>query len=243
MRAAGVWGLALSAIVLAAGSQAAHAGEVAVNPVRLKLAGDGQSGLFEVSNRSSEVSRYQVSAYVWTQDESDAPTLTPTREVVFHPQLFELQPGETRSVRYGVTGKAGEVEKAYRMIVEELPPADATPANGLRVLQRLSLPLFVAAKQAAPKAELKIAGAQVLLSNLGNVHLDPAPVQIKALGANGETLFANSWNAWYVLPGGERKFSLELPRELCAKVKSIELSMGAGESTVRATAPAPACEN
>jgi fimbrial chaperone protein len=207
-----------------------------VSPVRMPLSAAAPSGLLTVRNQSSEPMRFQVTAFAWSQSPSGGMVLAPTQDIVVFPTLLALKPGESRNLRVGATTSFGAVEKSYRVFVEELPPlASQRSTNQVRVLTRMGIPVFLAAP--APAATPRVDGLAVngqtlsfALRNAGNTHFLARKVRVAALDAGGRPLFEHELPSWYVLGGGVRDYTLDLPPDACkaARLKiTVETEQGA----------------
>jgi fimbrial chaperone protein len=78
--------------------------------------------------------------------------------------MMTLSPGEERRMRVAVTATPGEVERTYRIFIEELPPPKNEPdgSNGVQVLTRVGIPIFVAPVKTSAQATVSGVGlAQV----------------------------------------------------------------------------------
>src|SRR5204862_1454393 len=111
---------------------------------------------------------------------------------------------------------------------EEMPPLQAvgtTGGNGVQVLTKMGVPIFVRpAKEATTAAisgvEQHDGAVNFSLSNSGTVHFVPSQIAVRGL-AGSNTLFERTLDGWYVLAGGHRDFTVAVPKEDCALVSSI----------------------
>ena len=223
------------ALVALSISSSAQASTFNVNPIKLHLSSSAKSALLSVRNTSSEVLRFQITAYEWNQRENGEVELKPTKDLVYFPRMMKLEPGAQRKVRLGMARKAArkdnakaeQGERTYRIIVEELPSRRSKKAaNQLQILTRMSIPVF----EAPPKVveTSTVAGAQAEagkfsfdVQNNGTVHTMLKAVSVSALGNNDQELFNRELSGWYVLAGGKRTYQVELPTNVCDRIKSI----------------------
>ena len=209
----------------------AQASTFNVNPIKLHLSSSAKSAVLSVRNTSSEVLRFQITAYKWNQREDGEVELKPTKDLVYFPRMMKLEPGAQRKVRLGMArkddAKAEQGERTYRIIVEELPSRRSKKvANQLQILTRMSIPVF----EAPPKVvkTSTVAGARAEagkfsfdVQNNGTVHTMLKAVSVSALGNNDQELFNRELSGWYVLAGGKRTYQVELPTNVCDRIKSI----------------------
>lgn len=214
-----------------------------VSPIRVELSRAVPNALVALTNTAREETRYQLRVFSWKQDGSGKMDLQNTRDVFLYPPLMALKPGERRNARIGVMpAQFGAVERTYRLIVEELPPAPRAGAPAqVRVVTRLSIPVFLAPEK--PVADLRVdalalakGSASFRLVNGGNVSQRPVEVTLDAVDAKGEALAHQRWDGWYVLAGGVRDYSWVVPREACASAAAlvVKAKLEAHEVTARA---------
>jgi len=220
-----------------------------VSPTQVFLSGAETSTLLTIRNESAEPLRFQLSVFAWTQNAAGEMVLTPTNDVVFFPALLTLGPNEERKVRIGRVVAAGEVERTYRIFVEELPPLDAVVNAGasVRLLTRMGVPVFVRPSKdvTAPSVEGVTADLEAVrftVANTGTIHFVPDRVVVRGL-AHGAPVFERSVQAWYVLAGGRREFQLALADLACAGATSIQVEATIAGTTIdkRVDLPAGAC--
>lgn len=202
------------------------AGGFTVSPIRLEMQAGARAVSLQLSNGADRTKTVQIEAVRWTQvDGQDR--YAPAPELVINPPLFRIQPGAHQVVRAGFRGGApdGDVERAYRVYLQELPDGDEPQASQLRLLLRIGVPLFV-----APRAPVRAEPVWSLArgpDGAMNVELRNAGgrrVRIDALeisdpkSAESQPLAGLS----YVLPGQVRRWLL--PPSLTATPSSLKLS-------------------
>jgi fimbrial chaperone protein len=220
-------------------------GELEINPVLVSLSRDERSAVVALRNQGDVPGRFEVKVYAWEQSPAGEMKLSPTEELVAFPGLVTLAPGEARNLRVGAGTAFGEVEKAYRLFIEELPPparADAPPA--VRVLARIGLPVFLA--PAKPHAQVDVAKPAVDLGrvrlavrNRGNVHVRPEGAKVVGLDASANPVWERKLDLWYVLAGGERLYDVELPPDLCRSVHSVAIEVKLARAVLREETATP----
>lgn len=221
------------------GGSAAMASTYQVNPVRLELGSSARSGLLTIKNESQETLRFQVTAYAWSEAADGQMVLAPTQDIVFFPSMLSLKPGESRKIRVGAPSAAAGPERTYRIIVEELPPLGKRVSNAVRVLTRMSIPIFLGGR-GAPRPALEGLTSKgdrlaFTVKNTGGVRFVAKKIRVRALDASGAELAREEFSGWYVLAGGERRYDLALPSSACAASKlvvSVETDGGSVESSV-----------
>jgi fimbrial chaperone protein len=225
---------------------AASAATFTVDPTQIFLSGRTGSVLLTLRNESNETLQFQLSVFAWTQNPSGQMELEPTEDVVFFPTLLTLKPKETRRVRVGSATPQDVREKTYRIFVEELPPIDKI-SNGVRVLTKMGIPIFVRPVKEVATATLNDLRQQdgtlrFTLANAGTVHVVPQSIKVRGL-AGSNTAFDRELEGWYVLAGGRREFDMAFPKNACAQVTSIvvDVQFASGKLQERLQTPNGAC--
>ena len=202
-----------------------------VTPVRVDFSRSNASTLLTVVNESDEELRFQVSAFSWLQDSKGAMQLEKTQDITFFPALLTLKPGEERKVRVGTKSFATDTEKTYRIFFEELPSMvkkNDTAGASVKILTRMGIPIFVTPAQTRPNGAIDAAavGRGKLtfdVANRGNVHFSVQSLKVSGYGADGNRLFERELEGWYVLPNIPRTYEVEIPSDVCSKLKRVEV--------------------
>lgn len=158
--------LALTAFVAAP----AFATSLQVTPLLLEVPAEKQAEGIWLSNSSADVLKAQVRVYRWTQA-AGTEQLELSNAVVASPPMLDLAAGARQLVRIIRTGPppSGPSEAAYRIVVDELPPAQSE-GRGIQFVVRYSVPVFVApaSKTAtAPALVWKMTGRVLTVTNSG----------------------------------------------------------------------------
>jgi fimbrial chaperone protein len=198
----------------------------------------------ELRNESGAPLPLQLRAYRWTQDTRGRDLYEPTEELIFFPRMMTLAPGEQRLVRIGVRGMAPEGEHTYRLYLEELPDPATVPAEGLRTVLRIGVPVFRRPSSLEFSGDvngLGLEGCSVSfkVSNHGNTHLMLRQVALTAFDRSGAPLTAVDLKGWYVLAGNDRPFSHALPEELCRKVRRLRVDVVSDQASFEGVADVP----
>ena len=205
----------------------ASAGSFSIDPVRITLSEARPSAVMRVENRGDASITVQLQAMNWSQvDGHDK--LSPSRELLATPQVFRLRPGQVQVVRVALLRPVDEQrELAYRLLLDEVPPPPAADFRGLQMALRVSMPVFVQARQAgtaelAASVNERDGRRQLQLVNHGQAHLQMTDLRlespVQSVGATGEptpgpsaaairTLYAHD-KTLYLLPGQQRVVTL-----------------------------------
>jgi fimbrial chaperone protein len=181
----GLTGLAAAILALLCGMLPAGAMAFQVQPVRLELPAERAQGVLTVRNTTDAPLLLQAEVFTWRQAEG-SDELTPTRDVLVNPPIFEIAPGASQLVRVGLRPGASQSagrESTYRVWLTQLPrtrePTDnagaagnASSSSGVTILFRMNLPLFVTPRAARPAEAVWQRDADALrASNPGARHL------------------------------------------------------------------------
>lgn len=230
----------------------ATAGAFSVSPMRLELGGTARSAALTVRNEDTAPQSFQVRALAWTQDDEGDDRYEELPDLVYFPRLLVLAPGQEGVIRVGLRQPATQVERAFRLFVEELaPPAAAEPVpapSQVRLLVRFGAPVFVRPLHHVVKLEaddLSIDSGRVRwrLRNEGNRHERLESLRVHGFDAQGAEVFAASPGLGYLLAGRSRSFELPLPSGACSRLARLALEAKTAASDLRReqAVPAAAC--
>ncbi|HUH39418.1 MAG TPA: fimbria/pilus periplasmic chaperone, partial [Castellaniella sp.] len=160
-------------------------------------------------NTSDEIVHAQVRVYHWSQDQGED-VLTPEQSMVASPPMVQIEPGQqqlVRVVRIGPLATPAATERAYRLLIDELPIQRDIKRAGLNFVFRYSVPVFVAGTTDAKPlldwaVQQKGQKAWLRVANTGTGHAQLANVEFMPVG--GKTVMAANGLAGYVLPGHYR---------------------------------------
>jgi fimbrial chaperone protein len=218
------------------------ASTVAVSPVNIFLTSDTPSALLTLTNQGSERVSFEISLYSWNQSDAGAMQLAPTSDVIFFPSLVTLSPGEARNIRIGTVIKPGQVEKTYRLFLEELPsPRTRASDHGrvhVRLLSKISLPVFLEPDKVRFNTSISDVtvhnrALSFKINNGGTTHILPQAVNVSAKDHAGNVLFQRTAIVWYILPGESSKVGVDLPARTCAEIRLLSISLETDTEVVK----------
>ncbi|RZT93602.1 fimbrial biogenesis chaperone [Rivibacter subsaxonicus] len=244
-RAPGIWGFALAA-GLAMWCGAASAGTFGLSPMRVELSAAAPTAVLTLSNSGDTPVTLQIQARAWQQvggqDEQGA-----TSDLILNPSLATIPPGGEQIVRVALRNPPDrERERAYRLLVREVPSTEvpeAQPASlGLRMALAMDIPMFVApiAKEGRAQPLVSIekapAGAsQLRIANEGPRHLRLTDLVV----SQGGQVLAQQ-GVFVVLAGAERRLPLAAadPKAAAAPIAvKAQSNVGPIELNVQAASP------
>lgn len=191
-----------------------NAASIRLSPVSVEILNDQSASSISLYNQSNESTDLQIRVFEWCQN-AGQDQLIPTDEIAVSPPFLKLQPNDSynlRVVRINPAPVSGE--QTYRIIIDELPkPIDNRKADqGINVLLRSSLPLFVVNKDAITKLTWSIQQEQntssLMISNVGNRHALLNNLTLVDVTANKSyAIKVNTVNG-YILAGKARNFNI-----------------------------------
>lgn len=195
-----------------------------VTPVGLEFdASEPAQGIW-IGNSGDTALTAQLRSFAWTQANGED-VLTPTRELVASPQLFELAPGQKQFVRViRPQAQPQTAERAYRVLVDEVPDPAETH-TGLKFVLRYSIPVFVAGTTSAPGPlawSVDPAQPRLQTRNAGGNRVKISDLAL--LDAQGTALFAREGLVGYVLPGAMRAWPFDVAPQVLSKTREIRFS-------------------
>lgn len=229
-----------SVALLPAGAQQA----LTVNPTHVSIPWRNRSSAVTVTNGSDEDLQLEVAAFDWEQRPDGTMKLTPSDDLVVFPLLVTLRPQQSQLIRVGVTSSPAAVERTFRLLIKELPPAQipGTSQASITIRTAFSVPIFVeppkpAGHLVAIDATVKQDSLSFSVTNSGNAHTLVRKVAVTGLDARGTALFTTTLDGWYVLAQGRRDFATSVPAGKCPDVRSVKLVVTAAESSSSWTLP------
>ncbi|AZR31578.1 fimbrial biogenesis chaperone [Xanthomonas vasicola] len=219
----------------------AHAASLQLAPTSLSLSAQQAADGLWLSNSGSAPVQVQTRAYRWTQRDGQD-QLEPTQDLLVSPPMRTLAAGERQVIRAG-PAPTGQ-EHCYRIIVDELPSADAD-RKGMQFVLRYSVPIFLlppGTTEPTPTLSAQVVAgsdgkAQIQISNTGNGHAQVADLRHQIDGATKTTL---NGLVGYVLPGQTMRWSLGAPLAQFGRGTIIARINGeADERTLLASPTAP----
>ncbi|ENX4473501.1 molecular chaperone [Enterobacter roggenkampii] len=188
----------------------AMAGGLQIAPVSLTLQSAQNADGIWLSNEGDAPLNAQVRVWHWTQS-GYSDKLAAAQGLVISPPMLSLAPGQKQLVRVIRIGPSvGNVEDAWRLSVDELPPAKPVK-NQLQFVMRYSVPVFVqpaGLAGAEPRLQWRLVQADgrtfIEVSNQGTSHAQLAGATF--INDRGARKVISSGLLGYVLPGATMRW-------------------------------------
>lgn len=206
-----------------------------VGPMQIELGLASKTGLIKVSNNDTNPLQLQVRLFSWASSATGESVYEESEDLVFFPQLLNIQPNDNHLIRVGIKTPSIEKEKSYILFIEEIPSslkkssqdmqsADK-PSQGMQiaVAVRFGIPVFVRPQKVQAKAEISgVSLDQGVLSltvkNTGNVHLAIPQIQFSA-----QDKFSKNIPGRTLLAESERKYQLAIPEAVCNSMDELNI--------------------
>jgi fimbrial chaperone protein len=117
--------------------------QLAVSPTRLYVTPNEPITTFTLTNQSVTTVLIQVIPKKWLAHSSQIIT-NDTQDFIVSPLIFHLPPKKTQLIRLAYQGNFdSQLEKPYRLIIQEIPEQTSNSISRLTILLQLSLPIFI----------------------------------------------------------------------------------------------------
>jgi fimbrial chaperone protein len=191
----------------AAGLAPAAAGTLTVNPILVEIGTARRAGSVTVQNLENVPVTIRAYPLSWNQADGQD-HYEDTSAVIVSPPVFTIPAGGTQIVRVGLR-QASPTPQSYRLMIEEVPPAEA--GGGIRVALRLNLPLYSNLPQ-GPQTDVAWSATRQADGqwSLEARNSGPGWVRIDAAAAKRATgiEFEDGFGFGTVLPGATRRWSI-----------------------------------
>lgn len=228
----------------------AFAASLQVSPIIIDLPARQHSEGLWLSNSGSQPLQAQVRIYAWVQENGED-RLKPTNDMVVSPPMLTIQPEQrqiVRIVRVGAGQAAPSEEKAYRVVIDELPVGASS--DGVKFVLRYSVPVFIASassasvaagdRAAAPRLDWGLrngpAGTQLVASNMGRTRAKVTDVSF--VGRDGKRVVLGEGLYGYVLTGSVRHWPLSREAGVAAGNGKLSVSVNEQATSIQIP-PAP----
>jgi fimbrial chaperone protein len=206
--------LALAALLLACPlAREVRAASLEITPVLITLAAGQTATTIEVTNHGGAPAAIQARAYRWTQA-GDDDGLAPTQDIIVSPPIFTAPDGGSQTIRLLLRGGiAAGGERSYRLLLDEVPPANP-PNRQIAFTLRLSLPVFAGAVSSERptlqwRAERGAGGQTVLTaSNAGPGYDKVCAIDVTLSDGSHPKVVSRGTNP-YILTGAERHWVVQ----------------------------------
>jgi fimbrial chaperone protein len=192
---------------------AVQAASLEVSPVRVTLTPGETATAIEVTNHGDAATAVQARLYRWAQA-GDEDVLTPTADIIVSPPIFTVPDGGSQTLRLLLRGSnAASGERTYRLLLDEVPPANAGNRQVAFTLH-MSLPVFLgAAVSVRPTLQWRAergAGRAITLTatNASPAYDKVSDIDVTLSDGSHPKVVSRATNT-YVLSGDERHWIVQ----------------------------------
>ena len=206
-----------------------------ISPIRVDLTPKQKVVSLQVTNTSVEDISIQVNLVEWKQEQEKEFQDQISRDVLVTPPIFKVEPQQTQILRLGLRRPFDATkELSYRLFLKEIEKPLPENFQGFRMIQQVSLPVFVQPQQIAqPQLQWRLqaqdqSSLKLSVENVGTAHSQMTELSLKF--KDGEVL--QKQGNFYVLPQGV--LSWMIPKKLKVSVgESVELSIITPKQTLK----------
>lgn len=208
----------LAAMLLLAAT-AADAATLQISPVTVDFLADQSAAGITLRNPGNQPLYGQVRVFRWDQS-NGADTLTPSAELIASPPLIRIAAQAEQLVRLvhptpAAVAQSTEREQSFRVLIDEIPQADASPTSGVNLRLRYSVPVFIAPAGAEGQPELAwhlVHGQHGWLLHIDNAGARHAQIAVvRLVNGAGRVYPIEAGLLGYALAGRGREWQVKLP--------------------------------
>jgi P pilus assembly chaperone PapD len=168
--------------------------KLGVSPIQIDLSPNVKTGVITLVNKDKKPVNLQLDAKSWDMDDNGKFIEVDTGDFIFYPKTLTIAPQQSAIIRAGYMGEFPNVERPFRIIIEEIPEIIQAKREsnkvkaGLVSALRLSIPLYVVSDNNIPPPQLELGGLKteqntlrVGVKNLTAYHVDLKRVSVKLL--------------------------------------------------------------
>ena len=172
----------------------------------------------------------QVSPRDWGQGEDGGDQYKETDDLLVFPRMVTIDGNGEQTLRLAYRGDPVTTQRAFRMLVEEVPIDEPGKQMAMRFAVTMSMPVFIDPPEMVQDFSLgqvtvSEGAAHVSFINKGSVHGQVGEIDVQLLSSGGQKIADVTGNGWYVLPGMTRSFAVPLPEADCRKAARIAITV------------------
>ena len=211
-----------------------HAGKLRVLPIKLFFDQSNKADTITLVNDGEGDLKVQMRLFEWTQNELGEDKYVESSDLIFFPRITVIEPQQRKVVRVGPKELNNDLEKTYRLYIDEIPDRKKKEKEGISIgfSIRFALPIFIKAAKESVSGEIEKVyidkeKINVTIKNTGNTHFRIKEVAIRGENKNGDEVYSSSIDGWYLLNNVSKTFSAEISNIECKKINNIDVTMAA----------------
>jgi len=211
-----------------------------ISPTQINLTPSNKTGIVTVLNKGESAVNIQVSAKSWDMDENGKFIETDSNEFIFYPKTLSIEAHEQALIRVGYMSDLPDIEKPYRLFIEEVPAITQPDEKnkkvniGLTSILRLSMPLYVIPVNNIPVPDIELAALKaednvlrVGVKNPTGYHITLKKVTVKLLKAD-KVLAEKTVELKLQRILGKHRIFVNMPmaaKKLCQQADALQVEM------------------
>lgn len=183
-----------------------------VSPVIAQLTEQQAITSFTIKNQAATPTAIELQLFRWQQIDGEE-RLTPAPELLVTPTIFKVPGNASQIIRVGMRQPIStELEQAYRLILKEIPGLPKPGFQGLNVLLRISIPIFVSKNIGAPTLNWRASTGDddKLILDIDNTGSGHTKLLHISLQADSQTTPLNIKRQVYLLAGDHLRLATDL---------------------------------
>lgn len=190
----------------------APAANFGVAPTFLELGPQKSTDALTVTNEGEQPVVLQAGSFIWSQ-EAGKDIQAPTSDLIVTPPIFTVGPHQKQIVRVGLRKQPHPGrETSYRLELEEVPDRTEAAGNTLRIVVKMSLPVFFRPPGLAPVLRWEVerlapSSLRVDIRNDGSAHEKVSRIEL--LSARDGAPLVQEDTVIYVLPGNTKQVTFK----------------------------------
>ena len=182
-------------------SSAALCGRLTVSPLLMQMDPTQPNTTYKLKNGSSQGGFYQIQLFAWEQGAQGESRLLQQDDLIITPPVTLIPANSEQLVRViQKNPQPSDIEKSYRLVISEVPDTESDQGANLKVLLRMSLPLFVGTEEQSHALSVTYRDSALHIRNTGSAHARLSDAYWQARNNNKEFVIKEGL-VGYVLPG------------------------------------------
>jgi len=201
-----------------------------ISPIRVFFDASQKTNTLTIKNESDEPVTLQLKAVEWGQDEDARSVYSPTRDIIFFPKLVSIEPNQKKLVRLGAGTAHTELEKTYRLFIEEIPQPGLSDTTAVKIVMKVGVPVFIAPMKDEVGGNIETISLlkselSMKVRNEGNTHFTIRSIKVAGNNSFGEEVYSAEIGGGYVHGGKDKGFTIKIPEAKCLEMQTMNIEI------------------
>jgi len=203
-----------------------------ISPVRIFIDPKAKSATLTLKNKGKDYLTLQLKIYKWTQNADGEDIYEETSDMIIFPKILKIKGEEERLIRIGTKIRDSELEKTYRIYIDELATSPKAPEKGAtaQVAMKVGVPVFIRSLKTDVRGKIESFAVrngkiEVRIKNEGNSHFMIQTTVIKGRNLEDKEVFSRELGGWYLLRGISRIYTIPVPEEICKNLARLDIEV------------------